>query len=252
MRNGITYNSTTKRHLITPILFYFLSYFLSPSSSAEAVFINVYLKLSSPNHIAPLINSFNEFLKQDQIINTYKIKPFLEHRPLHVTLYLTHYKKKYTEKLIHRIKNLAQQESALLINSNQFQVSTNAYVMLTVKKSKGLQQLSDKTVHLLMSLHDKSATIPLWAANDTKKRALFKHYGSPGVLTLFNPHFSIMDPEHLNSRQQKNLVPKLQQLVQQFSSLTSTNKTAKAYALAVGIADNQGQIIKELASFPLK
>jgi len=252
MGNRIPNNSTTKRHFITPILFYFLSYFLSPIICAKDVFINVYLKLNPTNQIAPVINSFNEFLDEHQIIKTYKIKPFLNHRPLHITLYLTHYKEKYTDALIQRVKNLAQQEMSVAINSDEFKISTNAYVMLGVENTRALQQLSNKAVHLLMSLRDKNSVIPLWAAHDPKRKSLYVQYGSPSVLELFKPHFSIMDPKHLNSSQQRNLVVQLHRLTQQFIQTNHIDQTAKAYALGVGIADEQGQIIKELASFPLK
>lgn len=140
----------------------------------------------------------------------------------------------------------------LAINSDEFKISTNAYVMLGVENTRALQQLSNKTVHLLMNLHDKNSVIPLWAAHDPKRKSLYVQYGSPSVLELFNPHFSIMDPKHLNNSQQRNLVVQLHRLTQQFTQTNHIKQTAEAYAFGVGIADEQGQIIKELASFPLK
>lgn len=251
MGNRITYNSTTKRHLLTPLLFYFLSYLLSPSLCAKELFINVYLKLNSTNQIAPLINHFNQFLAEHHLIQDYKIKPFLNERPLHITLYLSHYKENKTSELIKRVKNLAQQERTLKIQTALLQTSPSAYVMLTVKESAELQELSNKAVQRLANLHAPNAEIPSWAAQDVKRASLFKQYGSPSVFELFNPHFSIMDPKHLNQKQQKDLVAQLQQLLPQFMQMNKRAKTAKAVALGVGIADNQGQIIKELASFAL-
>lgn len=251
MGNRITYNSTTKRHRLTPLLFYFLSYLLSPALSAKELFINVYLKLNSANQIAPLINHFNQFLAAQHIVEDYKIKPFLNERPLHITLYLSHYKENRTPELIKRVKNLARQERALQIQAALLQISPNAYVMLTVEKSKTLQALSNKTVQVLAGLHDINAKIPAWAAQDAKRVNLFKQYGSPSVFELFNPHFSIMDPKHLNQRQQNDLVAQLQPLLPQFMQMNNSEKIAKAVALGVGVADEQGQIIRELASFSL-
>lgn len=123
--------------------------------------------------------------------------------------------------------------------------------MLTVEKSTELQKLSNKVVQHLANLHAPNAATPSWAAQDAKRASLFKQYGSPCVFELFNPHFSIMDPEHLNQKQQKDLLAQLQQLQPQFMQMNKRVKTAKAVALGVGIANKQGQIIKELASFSL-
>ena len=251
MSNRITYNRIKKRHLLTPIFFYWLSYFLSPILCANTLFINVYLKINTENQIALLIKNFNTTLKQQQIFKTYNIRPFLSYRPLHITLYLSHYKEKYRSELISRVKKLAQQEKPLDLSSDTFQTNGTAYVMLKIKTSPELQQLSNTTVNLLMDIHDENAVIPAWAAQDAKRANLFKHYGSPSVLEFFNPHFSIMDPEYLAKEQQNKLVAQLEPLINQFKKTHHMERAAKAYALGVGVADEQGQIIDELASFSL-
>ena len=123
--------------------------------------------------------------------------------------------------------------------------------MMSVEKNKLLQQISNKAVRLLMNLRDKEASIPQWAAADPLRVELFKKYGSSSVFSFFNPHFSIFDPIHLDSRQKNQLKRQLSTLIRQFSMQFNLKKTAKVEALAVGIANKQGQIIKELATFHL-
>jgi hypothetical protein len=218
---------------------------------AKTEFINVYLKLNSTNEVKPLVASFNHFLEQKKILKNYHITPFLNAHPLHVTLYLTHYKTQYTQELIHRIKKLAPQVHPISFKTTNFIAFKNAYVMLAVKNNNSLHQLSNEVVLLLNNLHDTKMPIPQWAARDSTRQDLFKHYGSPGVFSLYNPHFSIIEPMHITSEQQKTLATQLKILIHEYEEKNNTKKTAKAFALAVGIADHQGQITKELAAFPL-
>jgi hypothetical protein len=251
MCNGSTYNSTAKRHFFSPFIFYLLSLCVNPTVLAKTEFINVYLKLNSTNEVKPLIASFNHYLEQKKILKNYQITPFLVTYPLHVTLYLTHYKTQYTQELIRRIKKLARQVHPISLKTTNFIAFKNAYVMLAVKNNNSLHQLSNKVVLLLNDLHDKKMPIPQWAAGDSTRRNLFKHYGSPGVFSLYNPHFSIIEPMQITSEQQNTLAIQLKTLIKQYEEKNDTQKTAKAFALAVGIADHQGQITKELAAFPL-
>jgi hypothetical protein len=142
---------------------------------------------------------------------------------------------------------LTKQQRRIPISTLQFIASDNNYVMLSVKRSEQLQQLSNKTFSALASLRDKNAPIPAWAAKDPRRVKLFNQYGSPNVLNYFNPHVSIFDRDQQNTQ----LYKQLQQLIAQFSKTHQVKINATADAIGIGIADAQGQIVKELALFEL-
>lgn len=228
-----------------------LGLLFSIATNAERISINVYLKLKADNQVTPLIQHFNHFLDQQQIISTYQITPFQKEHPLHITLYLTSYQKNQLKEIKRKISILAQQEHPLIISTKQFIPSPNGYVMLSLKTSEKVQRLSNKVLFMLTGLRDRHTPIPAWAAKDRARVALFKQYGSPGVLHYFKPHFSVMDPKHLQMGQQQQLYQQLRILIADFKQKYPTQVWAQANAIAIGIADAQGQITQQLAEFPL-
>jgi transposase-like protein len=217
-------------------------------AATKSLSINVYLKLEPNNEVISLIKHFNSILDQYKLLKTYKIKPFLTTYPLHITLYLSNYKKKQLPQLFREVKMLTQREQAVAIITDQLNISSNAYVMLEIKKSTLLQNLSNKVVARLSSLRDKESSIPSWASDDLHRVALFKQWGSPSIYAYFQPHFSIIDPKHLSPEQIKTLIEQLKKLVihLSFQAISTAN------TIGIGIANAQGQITEELASFELK
>lgn len=199
-----------------------------------------------------MIRDFNQFLSQNQLFSIFQINPFLDKHPLHITLYLTNYENNQIPELLNRIKKRSLKEQPISLSTDQFIAKNNGYVMLAVNPNKKLTQLSNNIVHTLMDLRDKKATIPAWAVEDKKRIRLFKLYGSPNVSSCFNPHFSVFDPEHLSNKQRAELHKRLSQLIEQFSQAHQTHVSATAYAIGIGVADSQGQIVRELKSFELK
>jgi hypothetical protein len=213
--------------------------------------INVYLKLKPGNQVGSLIKDFNQLLKQKRVLSRYHIYPFLNSHPIHITLYLTSYKQQQITEIMKQTQLLAKRQKKIPISTRQFIASDNGYVMLSVDGSKQLQQLSNITLNVLARLRDKKALIPAWAARDKKRSETFNHWGSPNVLSYFHPHVSIFDPEHLSQKQRVRLYAKLQRLINQFSKDHQITIDATAYAIGVGLADAQGQIVKELGAFEL-
>lgn len=226
--------------------------FVANSTTAKSLSINVYLKLKPENHIKILIKEFNQYLAEQGIFTTYQIAPYINHLPLHVTLYLTNYHSQQIPTIIRKTKELATQQKPILLSTSKFIPNRNGYVMLTVTHNKKICGLSKKTLNKLAYLRDLNAIIPTWAAHDPGRQALFHQYGSPTVLNYFNPHFSIFSAEHLKARQNIFLYEQLQKLIHQFTQAHPTQIHDTAYAIGVGVADAQGQIIKELAAFPMK
>lgn len=215
---------------------------------ATPVSINVYLKLKPENEVSLLIRHFNQFLEAQQLFAHYPIVPYLDRYPLHCTLYLTDYDSEQIPALLEQVHHLTKQYKALTLSADAFHASKTGYVMLGISNTEKLQQLSNAMMYDLAPLRDMNAKIPAWAAADPERVELFKQYGSPSVLQFFNPHFSIFEPSELDQQRQLALYEELVALIAQFGG-ARTDVVSKA--VGVGIADQQGQIIKELRSFEL-
>lgn len=167
-------------------------------------------------------------------------------------MYLTDYRPQQIPVIMKEMQILAKQYQPIPFFTSEIIPSNNGYVMLSVAQNKKLQELSNTVVNILSNLRDKTAHIPVWAASDQGRKALFYQYGSPNVLQYFNPHFSIFDVEHLNKEQNARLYQIVLQSIEQFKRHHKIRVQASAYALGVGLANSQGQIEQELALFPME
>lgn len=239
------------RHAVLLGFFLLIGIGVLHTSFAASKSINVYLKLKPQNRIANLIRNFNQFLEEHQLFSTYQLTAFNKKYPLHATLYLTEYNPQKIPAIVQHVEGMAKYQRIIPIKSVDFTANNSGYVMLTIRPSNELRILSDVAVDTLAYMRNKKAKIPGWAAQDPARQELFKQFGSPNVRDYFNPHFSVFDPDHLSKKEQAELYQQLQKLIGQFKATHSTQLEANANALAVGIANSQGQIIKEIASFPL-
>lgn len=207
------------------------------------------MKFKAQGPVVSLIQQFNQYLEQNQICTAYGLTPFLKDYPLHLTLFLSQYDSKHKKTILRQMASLAKKTNPLEIKTKAFVVNAEGYVMLTVRPDKALRRLSNQVVFKISFLHDSNAKIPAWAAHDPQRKALFKEFGSPGILGLYNPHFSIIEPNELSAKPE--LQKELERLINTFSLQHSTQITDRAYAIGVGLANKQGQIIKELAEFKI-
>ncbi|WED43123.1 hypothetical protein [Legionella cardiaca] len=255
MGNRITHNRKKILHCILLNLclgLLFLEVINAFAGQTSSVSVNVYLKFPANNAIKDLIKEFNSSLSKKNILSDYHLTPFLQQHPLHITLYLTHYNQSQIEQIINRTQMLAKQTSPILVKTTIIETSPSMYTMLFVINNEHLQRLSNQFVIELMSLRDKQAKIPSWAEHDKNKCALFKRFGSPTVFKNFSPHFSILAAEHLTQREAIELQSILRPIIDKFNKHHPGGIQAKAMAIGIGLADSQGQIIKELQSFSLK
>jgi hypothetical protein len=153
--------------------------------------------------------------------------------------------------IIKQAETLAKQEKPVSLLTSQFIPSGGGYVMLSITNDSQIQGLSNKALHALSPLRDKKALIPTWAAQDVERKMIFNQYGSPAVLNYFNPHFSVLAAENLREDECARLHRELQQLIHKFAKSHQTQVRVSANAIGVGIANSQGQIVKELKSFTL-
>lgn len=251
MINGLAYYCKTLIHHQTSWVIGLLLYCLGQCTIVHGEVINIYLKLNENNQIKTLIQQFNHYLTKQQLLQRYRITPFLEQYPLHVTLYLADFKPRQRAKIITIIRDLARQQRPLALSSKQFVAMSGGYMMLAIDRTASLQALSNQVVSALMALRNRQAVIPAWAAHEPARQALFARFGSPGVLTHYNPHLSIINAPPLTKTQQQRLQDELQHAIVAFSQTHAMPVHAKAYHIAIGLANQEGQITKELAHFPL-
>lgn len=219
--------------------------------AASPVFINVYLKLEPSNEIRPLVKAFNHRLEADGLLSAYHIKPYLDSYPLHVTLYLAQYDRQHLPQIIDKIKSLALAEKPVILKTHTWYLSESNYVMLSLARTNPLDQLSQKVMEALAPLRDKKALIPQWAATNRTRYQLFSQWGSPNVLSCFLPHFSLINPA-VPKNQMPILHSQLQHAIKQFSKTHQKPTQTTARVIGIGIADKEGQIVKELESFSLR
>ncbi len=212
----------------------------------------MYLKLKPDNEIAPLVKEFNQFLEENNLFTTYQITPYIDQYPLHLTLYMASFHEEQIPLIIKEAEKLAQQHQPISLLTSRFISNHNGYVMLSVTNGAEVQGLSNQALKALANLRDKKALIPAWAAHDMGRKLLFNQYGSPSILNYFQPHFSIFSITHLSKEDSKHLYENLQQLIKQFDKNHHIQIRTTAYSIGVGIANEQGQIIKELTSFSLE
>lgn len=225
---------------------------ISTTSIAGTPSVNVYLKLKPDNEVRELIKEFNQFLEKEDIFTTYQITPYLNNTPLHVTLYTAQYQNNQIPKIIKEAESLAkQQQKPVSLLTTRF-IPSGGYVMLSVTNDPQIQGLSNKALIALAPFRDKKALIPAWAAQDIDRKMIFNQYGSPAVLNYYSPHFSVFTAENLKVDESQRLQQQLKQLIHKFAKNHQTQIRVSAFAIGVGIVNEQGQIVKELKSFNLE
>jgi 2'-5' RNA ligase superfamily len=227
---------------------YFI-FFLFPTTLL-ATPINVYLTLDK-KAIYKEIHNFNQFLKNQGLYQQYQIKPFADNHPMHITLYLTQYPEENLLKLIEKTKLIAKGMQAFDIKATRFFLSSGNFIMLGVNLNKHIQALSDKVVLQLHPLRDSKAKIPFWVKQDPRKRHAFTRYGSPNVFFEFSPHISISAKHFTDSKRKALFKKQLQNLIDQYhKKIKQDNLKETIVAIGIGLADEQGQVTKKIASIP--
>ncbi|CEK12010.1 2'-5' RNA ligase family protein [Legionella hackeliae] len=211
--------------------------------------VNIYLKFAPDNAALELIQKFNAYLCEKNIFSQYRFTPFLAKHPVHVTLYLTNYDSRYVTRLRQQIQDIARKTKPVRMQTKTIEMSSGMYTMLFIANNKHLQELSNQVVLHLMKYRDKRTPLPSWV-HDNDKKLSFLRFGSPNVFENFSPHMSIFAVNHLTTTDMTRLRTSLTPLINNFNK-SQQRVTIRAIAIGIGLADAQGQIVKELYSFPL-
>ncbi|WP_298626968.1 2'-5' RNA ligase family protein [uncultured Legionella sp.] len=217
--------------------------------------INVYLRFDEPI-LYKSIKQFNDYLENKGIFSRYHLKPFLEHHPLHITLYLASYHESQLDKIKLRVAHMAEQSQRIEAKTTQIYLTLGNYVMLDLDMNsphsdatRMLQKLSDVLTIQLSELRDFNAKIPDWAETIPVKKRAFLRYGSPNVFFEFSPHFTLMAKNFEDKEEERRFQKEMSQLIQDYDF---PNLMVESASIGIGYVDNFGQVTEELCSYPLR
>lgn len=216
--------------------------------SCHAESLNVYLKIPKNTFLVEKAQECNRLIESKMLEKNQDYVPFNQKFPTHITLYLFNAPKKQVPHIKNLLKNFLTGHPSITLLSDRCQITSSGFAMLNIKSTEALSSFSEGVVRLLYVFRDKTSLIPLWAESLPKKRMMFKRYGSPNVFSEFSPHISL---GVLNLSYKK-----LQDLQKMFSENKQNNshqsqKPTEILEVGLGITNNEGQIIKELASYQL-
>jgi len=227
---------------------------LTGLNCSHAELINVYLKIKNQK-LNQALSLFNRYLETNNIFTQYHFKPFIDQFPLHITLYMASFSKGQLPEIKEKISKIVKYWPVHSVNASKIVLKSGGYVMLLIENTPFddghnsiLQQLSDALTTELYNLRDRNVTIPEWAQSDSCKRKAFKYYGSPGVFFAYEPHISLMLKTFHDERKRKAFLKKISYLI---DSYTFPKIKIHITEVGIGFADSNGQIKKEITSFPL-
>ncbi|MBK2109115.1 2'-5' RNA ligase family protein [Francisella tularensis] len=227
------------------ILFAFL--FIALDSFAESFKqYNVYL---IPDTTADkYVKEFDDSLAKTNVLEKYKTTPFIKNHPVHLTLYLTSFQSKYIKDINSQLANLAKNTEPFYIETTGFSAGKSGFVMLDIKNSQSLQQLSNVVIKDLAKYRDKDYPAPSWIKFYPNKLVSFEKYGSPNAFAEFNPHISIL-AANLQTDQERDSFDK------DFNEIIKNTKlkptSFKVKAIGFGEVDENGQVTKILHIYKL-
>lgn len=195
------------------------------------------------------IANFNKSLAETNILKKYSIVPFIKNHPVHLTLYLTSFQSKYISNINSELKTLAESTKPLHIETKGITVGKSGFVMLDIKKSKKLQNLSNNVIKNLAQYRNKNYSAPDWVKFYPKKLKYFKKYGSPNAFSEFNPHLSILAADLKNDKIRNCFVKDFNEVI---DGINIKPTDFKINAIGLGEVDNNGQVVKTLHIYKLK
>ncbi|APD50585.1 2'-5' RNA ligase family protein [Francisella hispaniensis] len=227
------------------ILFAFL--FITLDSFAKSFKqYNVYL---IPDTAADkYIKEFDKSLAETNVLEKYKTTPFIKNHPVHLTLYLTSFQNKYIKDIESQLTNLAKNTEPFYIETTGFSAGKSGFVMLDIKNSQSLQQLSNSVIKDLAKYRDKEYPAPSWVKFYPSKLASFEKYGSPNAFAEFNPHISILAANLQTDNERDSFDKDFNEIIKN----TQLKPTSfRIEAIGFGEVDENGQVTKTLHIYKL-
>ncbi|OIN83301.1 2'-5' RNA ligase family protein [Francisella sp. TX07-6608] len=194
------------------------------------------------------VKEFDDSLAKTDVLEKYKTTPFIKNHPVHLTLYLTSFQSKYIKDINSQLANLAKNTEPFYIETTGFSAGKSGFVMLDIKNSQSLQQLSNVVIKDLAKYRNKDYPAPSWVKFYPSKLVSFEKYGSPNAFAEFNPHISIL-AANLQTDQERDSFDK------DFNEIIKNMKlkptSFKIKAIGFGEVDENGQVTKTLHIYKL-
>ncbi|MEY8701979.1 2'-5' RNA ligase family protein, partial [Francisella philomiragia] len=108
------------------------------------------------------VKEFDDSLAKTDVLEKYKTTPFIKNHPVHLTLYLTSFQNKYIKDIESQLADLAKNTKSFYIETAGFSAGKSGFVMLDIKNSQSLQQLSNSVINNLAKYRDKDYPAPSW------------------------------------------------------------------------------------------
>ena len=194
------------------------------------------------------IIEFNKSSFKAKLLEKYKVIPFIKNHDVHLTLYLTSFQNKHIEDIESQLANVAKNIQIFYIETKGFSVGKSGFVMLDIKNSQSLQQLSNSIINNLAKYRDTDYPAPSWVKFYPSKLASFEKYGSPNAFSQFDPHISIL-AANLNTDKER------ESFERDFNEIIKNTKLEpigfKVKAIGFGEVNKNGQVIKTLHIYKL-
>lgn len=151
--------------------------------------------------------NYNVFVTMDDIatknvedisknLNKHNIKTLYdEGYKIHVTLYLSEYKKEAFDKIKEVVDEISKTAKPIELEFYNIRKTSGNWLMLDAKKAYDIQSLADEVTARLLPIRATDAKVPDWAKNIPAKAKSFITYGSPNVFSNFDPHITLLTPK---------------------------------------------------------
>lgn len=149
---------------------------------------NVFVKMD--NKATEVVEDISKNLNKHNITSLYD-----EKYQIHVTLYLSEYKKDAFEKIKDVVDDVATNAKPIELQFYNIRKTPGNWLMLDAKKAYDIQALADEVTARLLPLRATDAQVPNWAKSMPAKVRSFKTYGSPNVFSNFDPHVTLLTPK---------------------------------------------------------
>lgn len=228
----------TRAFLVALLVTVAFAAFAQPADLPPVEKINVFVVVSEN-----IENSFTKaatLLKEEEGIESFPLQGF----QIHCTLYLAQYPVGLKDQVLAKVAELASNTKQFDICTTGLELTSGNWFFMNLERNGNLQTLSDTAVSVFSPLRSKSDYVPEWAKAFPTKLDNIKKYGSPNVLSEYNPHLTFLaraDAEKLQRFMKKHE-----------NSDFAKPLPGQVVAIGAAVADRDGQLPEVWQIFPLQ
>lgn len=153
---------------------------------ANTVNLNVFAVVS--DNIEHAVIDLSHDLKVHTGCESFPLKGY----QTHCTLYMTRYDRKSIDKIVEKVKEIAESENSFEFVTGGVHLTKGNWLFLNMQKNNGLQYLADRLATELSPLRQEDDHIPAWVEQYPEKKKNIAEFGSPNVFAQFEPHLTLL------------------------------------------------------------